>query len=83
MKPPAQYVALAERHWRTWLPRRVAELERTGRLQATLYEAAARTMTDAEELQRHFLQQGLTPSQAQQRAWEIVRERYLFLPPEE
>ena len=83
MKPPAQYVALAERHWRDWLPRRVAELERTGRLQATLHEAAERTMTDAEELQRHFLQQGLTPNQAQQRAWEIVRERYLFLPPEE
>ena len=83
MKPPAQYVALAERHWRTWLPRRVAELERTGRLQAMLHEAAERTMTESEELQRHFLQQGLTPSQAQQRAWEIVRERYLFLPPED
>ena len=83
MKPPAQYVSLAERHWRTWLPRRVAELERTGRLKTKLQEAAARTVTDSEELQRHFLQQGLTPSQAQQRAWEIVRERYLFLPPEE
>ena len=83
MKPPAQYVSLAERHWRTWLPRQVAELERTGRLKTKLQEAAERTVTDSEELQRHFLQQGLTPSQAQQRAWEIVRERYLFLPPEE
>ena len=83
MKPPAQYVSLAERHWRIWLPRRVAELERTGQLRAKLHEAAERTMTDAEALQRHFLQQGLTPKQAQQRAWEIVRERYLFLPPEE
>jgi hypothetical protein len=61
----------------------VAELERTGRLKTKLQEAAERTVTDAEALQRHFLQQGLTPSQAQQRAWEIVRERYLFLPPEE
>ena len=83
MKTPTQYVSLAERHWRTWLPRRVAELERTGQLKAKLQEAAERTVTDSEELQRHFLQQGLTPSQAQQRAWEIVRERYLFLPPEE
>ena len=74
---------LAERHWRIWLPRRVAELERTGQLRAKLHEAAERTVTDSEQLQRHFLQQGLTPSQAQQRAWEIVRERYLFLPPEE
>ena len=83
MKFFAQYALLAERHWRTWLPRLVAELDRTGRLQATLREAAERTAMDLEELRRHFIQQGLTPAQAGQRAWEIVRERYLFLPPEE
>jgi hypothetical protein len=83
MKTPTQYVSLAERHWRTWLSRRVAELERTGQLKAKLQEAAERTVTDTEALRKHFLQQGLTPNQAQHRAWEIVRERYLFLPPEE
>ena len=83
MNPLTQYVSLAERHWRIWLPRRVAELERTGLLRAKLQEAAERTVTDTEALRQHFLHQGLTPSQAQQRAWEIVRERYLFLPPEE
>ena len=83
MKALTQDVRLAERHWRAWLPRRVAELERTGQLKATLQEAAERTVTDTETLRQHFLQQGLTPNQAQQRAWEIVRERYLFLPPEE
>ena len=83
MNPPHQYIRLAEWHWRTWLPRRVAELERTGQLKAKLQEAAERTVTDTEALRQHFLQQGLTLSQAQQRAWEIVRERYLFLPPEE
>ena len=83
MKPLTQYLRLAERHWRTWLPRRVAEWERTGQLKAKLQKAAERTVTDTETLRQHFLQQGLTPSQAQQRAWEIARERYLFLPPEE
>ena len=83
MKPPAQYVSLAERHRRTWLPRRVAELERTGQLRAKLHEAATRATTDAAALQEHFLQQGLTLSQAQQRAWEIARDRHLFLLPEE
>lgn len=83
MRPLTQYVRLAERHWRTWLPRWVAELERAGRLRAKLQEAAERTVIETEALRQHFLQQGLTPSQAQQRAWEIVRERYLFLPPEE
>jgi hypothetical protein len=28
MRALTQYVRLAERHWRAWLPRRVAELER-------------------------------------------------------
>ena len=83
MKPPAQYVSLAESHWRIWLPRRVAELERTGQLRAKLDEAAMRALTDAAALQEHFLQQGLTLSQAQQRAWELARDRHLFLLPEE
>ena len=78
-----QYVRLAERHWRIWLPRQVAELERQGLLMAKLCEAAERTMRDSAQLQQHFLQQGLTPNQAAQRAWEIARERYLFLPPED
>ena len=83
MNPPTQYILLAERHWRIWLPRRVAELERQGLLMAKLCEAAERTVKDTAQLRLHFLQQGLTPNQAAQRAWEIARERYLFLPPEE
>ena len=83
MKPPTQYIRLAECHWRTWLPRRVAELERQGLLMAKLSEAAERTVRDTAQLQQHFLQQGLTPTQAAQRAWEIARQRYIFLPPEE
>ena len=82
MPPLTPYGLLAEQHWRTWLPRMVAELERTGRLHQTLLEAEAQTETELDSLCRHFLQQGLTPRQAHQRAWEIVRERYLFLPPE-
>ena len=83
MNPPTQYILLAERHWRIWLPRLVAELEHQGLLMAKLCEAAEQTAKDSAQLRLHFLQQGLTPNQAAQRAWEIVRERYLFLPPEE
>ena len=83
MNPPTQYILLAERHWRTSLPRRGAELERQGLLLAALCEAVERTEMDLAKLRLHFRQQGLTPNQAAQRAWEIVRERYLFLPPEE
>ena len=77
-----QYGLLAEQHWRTWLPRMVAELEQTGQLHQMLLEAEAQTEKELDSLRRHFIQQGLTPLQAHQRAWEIVRERCLFLPPE-
>ena len=47
-----------------------------------LLDAEERTEAELDSLRRHFIQQGLTPQQAHGRAWEIVRERYLFLPPE-
>ena len=82
MKPLTRYGRMAERHWRQYLPQMVTELEAKGQLQARLREAEAQTEKDLDSLRRHFLQQGLTPQQAQDRAWEIVRDRYLFLPPE-
>jgi len=60
----------------------VAQLEAQGQLHAVLLEAEERTDAELDSLRRHFIQQGLTPRQAHDRAWEIVRGRYLFLPPE-
>ena len=82
MKPLTQYGRMAERHWREFLPKMVAELEAKGQLRAMLLEAQEQTAKELDSLRRHFLQQGLTAQQAQHRAWEIVRERYIFLPPE-
>ena len=83
MKPLTQYGRLAEKHWREFCPKMVAELEAKGRLQEMLLEAEEQTAKEVNSLLRHFMEQGLTPPQAQDRAWEIVRERYLFLAPEE
>jgi len=82
MKPLTQYGRMAERHWRQFLPRMTAELEAKGQLQAMLLQAEEKTDAELDSLRRHFIQQGLTPQQAHDRAWEIVRVRYLFLPPE-
>ena len=82
MKPLTRYGRMAEKHWRQFLPRMTAQLEASGRLHAMLLEAEERTEAELDSLRRHFIQQGLTPQQAHDRAWEIVRERYLFLPPE-
>ena len=84
MKTPlTTYGRLAEKHWRQWCPRLVTELEAKGQLHAMLLEAEEKTEAELDSLRRHFIQQGLTPRQAQDRAWEIVRERYIFLAPEQ
>ena len=82
MKPLTQYGRMAEQHWREFLPKMAAELEAKGQLHTMLLEAEERTEAELDSLRRHFIQQGLTAQQAHDRAWEIVRERYIFLPPE-
>jgi hypothetical protein len=82
MKSLTQYGCLAEKYWRRCLPRMVAELERKGCLEQMLIAAEERTATELDDLRRHFQQQGLTAQQAHDRAWEIVRERYIYLPPQ-
>ena len=81
--PSTAYGHLAERHWREFCPRLVAEQEAKVQLHTSLREAEEKTKTELDSLRRHFIQQGLTPRQAHDRAWEIVRGRYLFLSPEE
>lgn len=82
MKPLTHYGWMAGHHWRQFCPRLVAQLEAMSQLHAMLLEAEERTEAELDSLRRHFIQQGLTPPQAHSRAWEIVRERYLLLPPE-
>ena len=53
-----------------------------GLLQAALYEAEEKTKDELDQTMREFRQQGYTPQQAHDRAWEMVREEYILLPPE-
>lgn len=76
------YGRMAEAHWREHCPRRVRELERTGTLNGSLLEAQNRTLDEMEQLMRDFRRQGLNPQQAYDQAWEMVRERYILIPPE-
>jgi hypothetical protein len=77
------YGRMAETHWRQHCPRMVHQLTRQDRLQAALLEAQERTLDEMESLMRQFRQQGLNPQQAHDQAWELVRERYILLPPEQ
>ena len=60
----------------------VRELERTGQMTASLVEAQTRTLDEMESMMRDFRRQGLNPQQAHDQAWELVRERYILIPPE-
>ena len=78
-----QYGLMAEKHWREFRPRMVRDLERSGRLMEALWEAQERTVDEMESLTRQLEKaQGLSPQQAETQAWEMIREKYILLPPE-
>jgi len=77
------YGRMAEKHWRQHCPRMVRELEAKGLMTSSLLEAQERTIEEMESLIREFRKQpGMTPQQAHDQAWELVREKYILLPPE-
>ena len=79
-----QYGRLAEKHWREHLPKMVQELEAKGQFQEMLLEAEEKTKDEMEETTRKLIsEQDYTPDQAERAAWEMVRERYILVPPEE
>ena len=55
-----------------------------GQLMEALFEAQERTIGEMEALTRKLeTEQKLTPQQAHDRAWEMIREKYILLTPEE
>jgi hypothetical protein len=79
-----QYGRMAERHWREFRPRMVQKLEAKGTLIEALFEAQETTITEMEALTRQLeTEQKLTPQQAHDQAWEMIREKYILLPPED
>lgn len=79
-----QYGLMAERHWREFRPKMVRELEAKGTLMESLFEAQERTLEEMETLTRQLeTEQKVTPQQAHDQAWEMIREKYILLPPED
>ena len=76
------YGRMAEAHWREHCPRMVAKLEQEGRLTEMLLEAQERTTEEMRTVMLQFRREGLSPQQAHDQAWELVREKYILLPPE-
>ncbi len=77
------YGLMAKRHWQEFRPQMYRQLETEGKLEEALYEAQETTLDEMETLTRKMeREQKLTPGQAQTAAWEMVREKYILLPPE-
>jgi hypothetical protein len=77
-----QYGRMAEKHWREFRPKMVREMETAGTLQERLYEAQETTRKEMDDLTEKLIQQRYSPQQAETTAWELIRERYILLPPE-
>jgi len=73
---------MAEKHWREHCPGMVRELERKGLLHQMLLEAEERTKDEMANLRIELMKQGKTAQQAHDQACEMVREKYILLPPE-
>ena len=78
-----QYGRMAEKHWREHRPKMVRELERKGLLRQMLLEAQEKTKDEMATMRLELMKQGKTAQQANDQAWEMVRERYILLPAEE
>jgi len=78
-----QYGLMAEKHWREFRPRMVKELEAKGRLQEALLEAEEKSKDAMYVLTLKLMKQGLTAQQAHDQAWEMLREEFILLTPEE
>ena len=79
-----QYGLVAERHWREFRPTMVRDMEAKGTLMEALFEAQETTLDEMETLTRQLeTEQKLTPQQAHDQAWEMIREKYIFLLPED
>ena len=82
--PLTGYGLMAKRHWTEFRPQMVRELDVKGTLMEALYEAQETSLDEMEALTRKLeMEQKLTPQQAHDQAWEMIREKYILLPAEE
>ena len=75
---------MAERHWREFLPAMVRNMETKDTLMEALFDAQEMTLDEMKTLTRQLeTEQKLTVQQSHDQAWEMIREKYILLPPEE
>ena len=74
---------LARSHWKEHRPKLYQSLKKSGELEQRV-EDAARLTLDAFNLEKDRLEKiGMSPSQASEIAWELVREEWILLRSEE
>jgi hypothetical protein len=74
---------LGRRHWKEHRPKLFRELQKSGYLDEALTNAAQNTLDAYQNLKAKLLKSGDTECQAQEIAWEMVRQEWLLRPSEE
>lgn len=83
----------ARAHWKEFRPKMYRELAQSGKLEEALDKSVAQTLRentliiqqlqDKEKPEKDYLKRVRQLKSIQQQAWELVREKYLFLPAEQ
>jgi len=75
--------ALAKSHWKEFRPTMYRGLLAAGKLDSAAQRAAEETVAGMKRVKEQLLKKGYTDQQAEQGAWELMREEYILLPSEE
>lgn len=79
---PDMLKQLAKDHWAKHRPKMYQRLATTGVLDDLLERAVEFTREDMRELERELRTQGYTDVEAQERAWQTLRAKWILLPSE-
>ena len=78
-----QLKELGRKHWKQHRPKLFQALQQSGEFEESLNQAAKDTLDAYQQTKSQLLKNGYKPNQAQESAWELVREEWLLRPSEE
>jgi len=81
-KTPEGLKRLAEMHWKKYRPKMFQSLKESGRLEESLNQAANDTWQAMQSIKTKLIEQGYTEQQAEDTAWEMMRQEWILLPEE-
>ncbi|MDI1471515.1 MAG: hypothetical protein QMD43_08735 [Thermodesulfovibrio sp.] len=73
---------LADMHWKKYRPKMYQALKKKGELEESINLATKNKWEVMQKIQKQLIEQGYTQQQAEDTAWELMREEWIILPEE-